>query len=298
MVEPIDSAIKTPSTSFSKIKDYAAFSKLRLSSLVVFSALLTYFLGTKDAQLSEILALFFGGFLVTSASNGMNQIIEKDLDALMVRTQDRPLPTGRMSVVEAWVLASVMGISGIAILWFALNPICGILGILALFSYVVLYTSLKRISPISVFVGAFPGAIPPMLGYIAATGTFGLIPGVLFLIQFIWQFPHFWAIAWKLDEQYTLAGFKMLPTKNGKNHFTAGLMVIYCMFLIPASILPTIYMISGYYAAGIAVIASLWFLYKAIVLYKSLDDKDATKLMFASFVYLPVVLIGYLIDKL
>lgn len=298
MTEPIESAIKTPTTSFLKIKDYAAFSKLRLSSLVVFSALLTYFLGTEDAQLTEILALFFGGFLVTSASNGMNQIIEKDLDALMSRTQNRPLPSGRMSVTEAWILASIMGVSGIIILWFALNPICGILGILALFSYVALYTPLKRISPISVFVGAFPGAIPPMLGYIAATGTFGLIPGVLFLIQFIWQFPHFWAIAWKLDDQYKLAGFKMLPTKDGKNHFTAGLMVIYCLFLIPASVLPTLYGISGNIAGAIALIAGIWFLYLALKLYNSLDDKDATKLMFASFVYLPVVLIGYLIDKL
>jgi len=196
---------------------YAEFFKLRLSMLVVFSAVLGFFIAAgSDFSWSLLLFLVVGGFLVTGSSNGFNQIIEKDLDILMERTKGRPLPTGRMNALEGYIVASISGAAGIAILWYGLNPLSGILGALALFIYVMLYTPMKRISPFAVFVGAFPGAIPPMLGWVAFNGSFGLEAGILFAIQFIWQFPHFWAIAWKADEDYSRAGFKLLPSAGGK----------------------------------------------------------------------------------
>lgn len=286
------------SLTASKLKDYAQFSKLRLSSLVVFSAFITYWFGAIFINWKEVLFLVVGGFLVTAASNGINQILERDLDALMKRTSDRPIPANRMSVTEGMWLALIMGVSGIAILYFGLNQYAGILGALALVLYTALYTPLKRITPFAVFVGAFPGAIPPMLGYVAATGEFGLIPGILFIVQFVWQFPHFWAIAWKLDDDYALGGFRLLPSKGGKDKASAFQIVVYSLFLIPVSLLPLLFGFMDYFAGMVSIVMGLWMLTKAIRLYNSNDDKDATKLMFASFIYLPVVQLAWVADKL
>jgi protoheme IX farnesyltransferase len=280
-----------------KISDYAQLTKLRLASLVVFSALTGYFFAVDvaNANVLHILWLIIGGFLVTGSSNAFNQIIERDLDKLMNRTADRPIPDGRMEIGEAMVVAILTGIIGLFILWFGLNPLSGILGGLALFSYVAIYTPLKRVGPIAVFVGAFPGAIPPMLGYVAATGDFGLIPGVLFATQFMWQFPHFWAIAWKANDDYSKAGFKLLPSAQGKGQISAMYILLYSIFLIPISLTPIIFTEMDFLRMVLVSIAGIVFAWYALVLYRKRTDEAALKLMFASFVYLPVIQLLYLI---
>jgi protoheme IX farnesyltransferase len=198
----------------SKFSDIVQFTKFRLASLVVLSAALCYLFGAKEINSDSLVMLIIGGFFVTAASNGFNQIIEKDLDKLMNRTSNRPLPDGRMSLTEAYIISITFGVVGLAILYIWLGLACFLLGLFALASYTFIYTPLKQKTPFAVFVGAFPGAIPPLLGYVAATGRFDIAAWLVFGIQFLWQFPHFWAIAWVLDDDYKKAGFKMLPSKK------------------------------------------------------------------------------------
>ncbi|MEQ9186232.1 MAG: heme o synthase [Cryomorphaceae bacterium] len=280
-----------------KITDYAQLTKMRLASLVVFSALTGYFFALDVAETVwiDILYLIIGGFMVTGSSNAFNQIIERDLDKLMKRTADRPIPDGRMESSEAFMLACLLGVVGVAILWFGLNPLSGLLGTLALILYVAVYTPLKRKGPIAVFVGAFPGAIPPMLGYVAATNDFGLIPGVLFATQFIWQFPHFWAIAWKADDDYTRAGFRLMPSASGKSSTSAFYILIYTIFLVPISLFPIIFTTGSAFVMFLVALTGLGFTWYAIRLFYLKSDSAALKLMFASFVYLPIVQLLYLI---
>lgn len=281
----------------SKVLDYAQLTKFRLASLVVFSALTGYFFALDLGQINwiQISILIVGGFMVTGSSNAFNQIIERDLDKLMNRTSDRPLPDGRLEINEAFWIASFLGVAGVALLWIGLNPLSGILGLLALFLYVAVYTPLKRVGPIAVFVGAFPGAIPPMLGYVAATNEFGLIPGVLFATQFIWQFPHFWAIAWKADSDYSKAGFKLLPSSTGKSKMTSFYILVYSLFLIPISLFPILFTsMNSFVLVSIAIVGAA-FAFFAVRLYQQGTDKAALNLMLASFVYLPIVQLLYLI---
>lgn len=280
-----------------KLKAYAAFFKLRLASLVVFSAIMGYFIAADTIYWLDLIYLSVGGFLVTGASNGFNQIIEKDLDKLMTRTQDRPLVTDKMTVNEAYIVASISAFVGIAMLWISLNPLSGILGALALFLYVAIYTPLKQITSWAVFVGAFPGAIPPMLGWVAYTGEFGLEPGLLFALQFMWQFPHFWAIAWKVNDDYAKAGFHLLPSNGGKDLTSAFMILLYCLFMIMVSALPTFFGFTGNVALVLTLLAGILMLWPSIKLFQKKSDKDATKVMFASFIYVPIVLIAWLIDK-
>lgn len=279
-----------------KLKDYAAFSKLRLASLVVFSALCGYLMAADNTNWKDLILLLIGGFFVTGSSNGFNQIIERKPDALMKRTQNRPLPQNRMSVQEAMIVASVMGLLGV-ILLYLINPLSALLGAIAVLLYTAVYTPLKKETPFAVFIGAFPGAIPPMLGYIAVTGALDLEAWILFAVQFMWQFPHFWAIAWKLDDDYKLAGFKMLPSGN-RDKSSAYLILVYTLMMIPASLLPLFFGLSGYISGGVILIAGIGFLILAIKLFKTLSLPDASRLMFASFIYLPVVQVAMLIDKL
>lgn len=244
----------------------------------------------------DLILLLVGGFFVTGSSNGFNQIIERKPDALMKRTQNRPLPQNRMSLQEAVIVASVMGLLGV-ILLYLINPLSALLGAIALFLYTAVYTPLKKETPFAVFIGAFPGAIPPMLGYIAFTGALDLEAWILFAVQFMWQFPHFWAIAWKLDDDYKLAGFKMLPSGN-RDKSSAYLILVYTLMMIPASLLPLFFGLSGYISGGVILIAGIGFLVLAIKLFKTLSLPDASRLMFASFIYLPVVQVAMLIDKL
>lgn len=275
------------------IKDLAVLLKLRLTFLVVVSSGVGYAIGATAFSWVDFGLLSLSGFLVAGAANAFNQVIERDLDSQMKRTMKRPLAMGRMSTITGLIVGSISSILGLFILYLALNPLSAILGLLAIFSYAALYTPLKRVSSWAVFVGAFPGAIPPMLGYVAATGKFDLFAGLLFAVQFIWQFPHFWAIAWVLDDDYKQAGFRLLPSPGGRNRQSAFINLVYNLFLIPVSLTPWAFgltsVTSAYWAVGLSVL----FAVPAFQLYKSLKVAHAKVLMFASFFYLPAMLLVY-----
>jgi len=282
-----------------KLADLNQLVKLRLTFLVVFSSVVTYLTAASGAiNWLEVAMLSLGGFLVTGASNGINQVIEKDFDKLMLRTANRPVATNRMSVMQASIISLSMGISGVLIISTFLNPLCGWLALGALLSYAFIYTPLKRITPVSVLVGAFPGAIPTLLGYVAVTGKIDIVALILFGVQFFWQFPHFWSIAWILDEDYKRAGFKMLPSNPGRDKGTAFQTLTFSLVLIPIGMLPYQYGVSGIVSAFIGAFGGLMLSYYSYKLFRSCEMADAKKLMFASFVYLPMVQLAYLIDKI
>lgn len=283
-----------------KFKDVMELTKFRLSFLVVFSAVMAYLIALPNLNVLwyNIVFLSLGGFLVTASSNTINQIIEKDIDKLMERTKNRPLPTGRMKLVEAYLIAGFSGVAGIFILGFFFNPISGLLGALALISYAFIYTPFKKISPTAVFIGAVPGSIPLLIGWTAATGSIGIGGVILFLIQFFWQIPHFWAIAWLLNDDYKKAGYFLLPSSNGKNRITALQNIPYLICLIGVGTLPFIFGITGKISFIISIVAGLFFLIQGIQLATDLTDKSARKLMFASFAYIPIVFIAYVLDKI
>src|SRR5690554_4324979 len=291
------SIAKSKSTAMHKVRDIGLLTKVRLALVVVISAVAGYFMGPGEFSLIQLMLLIVGGFLVTGASNAFNQAIEHNLDRLMDRTRERPIPAGRMSIGESIAIASVFAIAGIVCLAM-INWLSAVLGFLALFVYVAVYTPLKQITPWAVFVGAFPGAIPPMLGYIAASGSFGLEPGILFVVQFIWQFPHFWAIAWVVDEDYSKAGFSLLPSTGRKDKSSAFQILLYSLFLIPASLLPWMFEMTGNWSAVPVVMLGVAFAYLAFRLMRTCERRDARILMFASFIYLPLVQLLYVIDKI
>lgn len=275
---------------------YMDFVKFRLSALVILSALSGYlFVGASDKL--EILYLMLGGFLVTAASNGSNQIWERELDKLMNRTGKRPLPQGDMSVREGIIIVALCLLSGSWMLH-QLNLASMVLGLFAFVSYVFIYTPMKRISTWAVFIGAFPGAIPPMLGAVAGSDSFGLVPGVLFFVQFVWQFPHFWAIAWVVFDDYKQAGFHLLPSKGGKNKASAFQIAAYSLALIPFSLLPWLMGWCGNITFIVAGVMSILFFLQAYKLMLSLEVKDAKRLMFASFIYLPIIQFLYVFDRI
>ena len=278
-----------------KVGCYAQLFKLKLTSFVVISAVFGYLIGATTYNFTEIIYLIIGGFLITCSSNAFNQVIEKNYDKLMDRTKNRPLPLNKLTSKETIWVSSIIGIIGIAILWM-LNPLTGILGALAIFMYVALYTPLKRVSTISVFVGAFPGAFPPMLGWVAATGSFSLEAGILFAMQFIWQFPHFWAIAWKVNDQYTKAGFKMLPFGK-KNKTTATIILISSVSLMAASFMPEFFNITGGISTIVLLALSALMVYPSIRLLQTLNDKYALRIMLMSYLYLILSLTIILIDR-
>jgi protoheme IX farnesyltransferase len=278
-----------------KLKSYLIFTKFRLSSLVILSALSGYlFAGGKDGSI--LTCLMIGGLLVTAASNGANQIWERDLDKLMKRTEKRPIPMDLMSVTEAFIVVICCLVFGTGLL-FLINFYSALLGLAAFISYVFIYTPLKRITPWAVFVGAFPGAIPPMLGAIAHTNDFGLLPGVLFFVQFVWQFPHFWAIAWVVFDDYKAGGFSLLPAADGRSKASAFQIMVYSLALIPFSLLPWLLGWTGTVTLIVATLCSTMFFIYAYKLYHSCETADARKLMFASFVYLPIIQFVYVFDK-
>ncbi len=267
---------------------------------MVFAAVLGYLFADYNPEhlWTDLFCLTLGGFLVTGASNGINQIIERELDAKMNRTNNRPLPTGGMGVNEAWAVAFLSGLTGVALLYFGLGFLSALLGLLALISYAFIYTPLKQVTSFAVFVGAFPGAIPPMLGWVAATGRFGVEAGILFAVQFIWQFPHFWAIAWVLDDDYNQGGFRLLPSAGGRDKSSAFQILMYTLFTLPVGLLPWAFHLTGTLSLIVALLAGAGFCYYAFRLYFTCAIADAKKLMFASFIYLPVVQLIYVIDKL
>jgi len=282
-----------------KVQDYNQLMKTRLTMLVVFSAAMTYLTAASGHSFNwfDLFILSIGGWLVVGASNGINQIIEKNYDVLMVRTANRPVATNRMSVNEAAIASFIMGIAGVMLMGLYLNQLTSLLSLASLILYAFVYTPLKRVSPISVFVGAFPGALPVLLGWTAYSGSITSEAIILFGVQFFWQFPHFWSIAWILDEDYKRAGFKMLPS-YGKDKKTALQTLAFTLMLIPIGFLPTQEGFMGLTAGIIAIAGGLMLTWYAYKLYKTCDNKDARKLMFASFLYLPVVQIAYLLDKI
>lgn len=288
-------AVSEKQNSGGRVKAYVSFTKLKLSISVVLSALTGYlFMGGNDAL--EITLLILGGTLVTGASNGSNQIWERKFDGMMKRTANRPIPTGVMSLTEAYLAAIIMLLIGEAML-LAINPRTALLGFISYVIYVFVYTPMKRVSPWAVFVGAFPGAMSPLIGAVAASNAFGLIPGILFFVQFVWQFPHFWAIAWVSFEDYKKGGYSLLPSKSGKSKQSAYIIVVYSFFLIPFTLLPWLMGLTGTATLVIGSIISIAFFYLSLRLLKTCEDKAARTLMFASFFYLPVVQFLYVFDK-
>lgn len=281
-----------------KLRALYDITKFRLSATVVFSGAFGYILASDTIDWLKLVLFCIAAFSTTAAANVINQIIEKDLDIHMKRTQDRPLPSGRLSVKEAalfgWGLASI----AMYILFYEFNSRAGLLALLSMVLYGFVYTPLKRVGPVAVAVGALPGAFPPMIGWIAASNHFGLEPGILFAIQFFWQFPHFWAIAWVLDEDYSKAGFKLLPSKGGQNQSSAIQIMIYTVFLLPLCWVPHYMGMTGINSAIVATICGALFLAQTFYLIRKVDRKAALQLMFGSFIYLPVVQIAYLLDKL
>jgi protoheme IX farnesyltransferase len=281
-----------------KARDYNMLFKIGLTNFVVFSSVIGYMVGADKITLLPVIMIALGGYLITGAANAINQIIEKDIDKLMERTANRPLPTQRMSVLEASLTAGITAISGILLITLYFNTTAGLLAALSLISYAFLYTPLKRISSIAVFVGAIPGALPPIIGYVAATTHLNQFALLLFLIQFIWQFPHFWAIAWMKYDDYNKAGIMLLPSKGGKNKNTALMCVIYVIALIIAGFLPFAFSQIGLIGTIILSITGIIFLIPAVKLYFTQENKDAKQLMFASLIYLPVSLFVILFDKI
>ncbi len=283
-------------------EDFREITKARLAVSVVFSSLAGYLLGFSTQnpfQWSVLIMLAIGGYCMVGASNAFNQIIEKDLDAMMDRTKNRPVASGRMSVNTAFAIALTLTVVGLVILY-NINPKTAMFGAISIFLYTSIYTPLKTKTPLSVFVGAFPGAIPFMLGWVAATDQFGIEAGTLFLIQFFWQFPHFWAIGWFLFDDYKKAGFFMLPTGK-KDKATATQIILYTIWLIAASVLPAF----GYtgqlfitpITAVVVALLGIWMLVYAVKLYKSKEAKAARTLMLVSVSYITLLQIIYIADK-
>jgi len=290
----------TIKVSFSAIfSDFKQLTKVGLSLSVVFSSLAGYLLAVDEIQYSILLLLALGGYLMVGASNAFNQIIEKDTDALMKRTMNRPLPTGRMHVSMALVIAISFTILGLAILY-SINPKSALFGAISIFLYTSVYTPLKSITPLSVFVGAIPGAIPFMLGWVAATDDFSIEPGMLFLIQFFWQFPHFWAIAWLQYDEYKKAGFNLMPMGQ-KNKKAVIQIIIYTVCLIVVSVIPVLKMTGSFYiypiTAVILVFLGSTMLFYAVKLYKKQTNKEARQLMLSSVLYITLIQVIYVVDK-
>jgi heme o synthase len=283
--------------AIAKAKAFSEMLKFRLSLLVAFSCAFGFVLASPTVQWSKLLMLFIGGFLLSGASIVINQIKEKEFDKVMTRTMNRPLPTERVTVQEAMTFGAICFTIAIIILYYFTNPITTGLSILSMILYSFVYTPLKRVGPIAVFVGAIPGALPPLLGWTAATGTITYEALIIFGIQFIWQFPHFWAIAWVADDDYKKAGFKLLPSGGAKDLNTAIQIMIYTMFLIPFGLLPAFFGITGMNSAIVVTVCGVLFFSQTFSLMRSGDRRSALKIMFGSFLYLPIVQIAYLLDK-
>ncbi len=273
-----------------KIKDYLQLIKLRLTMLVVFSAGMGYLFALSDSiNWGHMSLLLLSGFLITGSANGINQIIEKDIDKLMTRTAGRPVAAGRLSSFEAGVVTAIMGVFGVAVLSVYINSIAALLGLFSLLAYAFVYTPLKRHTPFAVLAGAFPGAMPPIIGYTALTGSIDIACMVLFAIQFVWQFPHFWSIAWILDEDYKKAGIYLLPGDGKKTKKNAGFVFLSTILLLPFASLPLILgIVNGFFGAAI-ILASLGFLFLAYKVYQDCSQEAAKQLMFGSITFLPLV---------
>jgi len=290
---------KWPMLIIARVRDYSQLLKPNLSFMVVFSSVIGYLLAPNVTfAWDKVLILFIGGILVTCGANTINQIIERDGDALMKRTMNRPLPDGRISVAEAWIVAITSGAAGVSILTYFFNPVAGALSLLSLLLYAFAYTPMKRVHPVAVLIGAIPGAFPPLLGWVAATGSLGIGGWILFLIQFFWQFPHYWAIGWVGYDEYKKAGISMLPSQERTSRFTGLQCMFYSLVLIPMALMPRVVGLSGNIGMMVAIACGIMYFAASIVFYKNNDHKSARRVMFSSFIYLPIVLLALLFDKM
>jgi heme o synthase len=283
-----------------KVKDYLQLIKPSLSIMVVFSAVICYLLAPKVVEYDWIMIglLFLGGMLVTGSANAINQVTERDTDALMRRTATRPVAAGRMSVQEGWAFAIICGVLGTFILGYFFNWLSAGLAAFSLFLYAFVYTPLKKVSAISVLVGAFPGALPCLIGWAAGDDKLSLGGWVLFAIQFLWQFPHFWAIAWVAHGDYTKAGFKLLPKEEGPTKGTALQTIVYALLLVPVCFIPYYIGMTGQVSLVIVTLVNLFLVVQCIRLYRENNAKAARRVMFSSYLHLPVVLLALLSDKI
>lgn len=282
----------------SRVKDYFMMMKFTLTFLVVFSCVVAYLLVPGvEFDLIKVLLLFTGGILVSGSANTINQILEKDTDKLMARTAVRPLPSGRLSVSEASVVAVVTGAAGLAILGLGFNWLSAGVSLVSLVLYGFVYTPWKKWNSLAVLVGAVPGALPPLIGWAAGANDLSEGGWSLFAIQFLWQFPHFWAIAWVAHTDYTRAGFKLMPSDKGPGKMIALQSAMYAMLLIPAGVAPYLLGLTGRFSALVAILIGGFYLYRAVMLYRKCDVPSARKLMFGSYIYLAVILLGLLFDK-
>lgn len=293
-----------------KIKDYLLLMKPSLSIMVVFSSVMSFMLtpGIKEYTSDSerwwyVLMLFVGGMLVTGSANAINQVSEKDTDAMMKRTAKRPVAAGRMSVTEGWAFAIITGIAGVFILGHFFNGLTAGLAAFSLFLYAFIYTPLKKINSIAVLVGAIPGALPCLIGWAAGNNDLAMGGWILFAFQFFWQFPHFWAIAWVAHKDYSAAGFKLLPSEKGPTKFTAMQTVLYSLLMIPVTVAPyytgmcSYADVKGIIGLSLVLLSNIFLLYRCISLYKNMDVSAARKVMFGSYIYLPVVMLAWLLSK-
>jgi heme o synthase len=293
------------STSFAlatKVKDYFQLIKFTLSFMVVFSTVVCFLIAPNElyyvrSKIISVLLLFAGGMLITGSANAINQVLEKDTDAIMQRTAKRPVASGRMSVAEASGFAAIAGLLGVFILCYWFNYQSALIGLFSLFLYGFIYTPLKKVNSIAVLVGAIPGALPCMIGWVAATGKLDAGAWIVFGIQFLWQFPHFWAIAWLAHSDYTKAGFKLLPGAKGPTRFTALQTVVYSSLMIPFGFLPYYMGIAGLTSLWIILVCNIWMVLVSIRLFLKMDAPSARWVMFSSYFYLMIVLLALFANR-
>lgn len=306
-MEQSDNKTIADSRSFalaSKVKDYFQLIKFTLSFMVVFSTVVCFLIAPYEKAgftlptLVLVLLLFVAGLCITGSANTINQVLEKDTDALMKRTASRPIASGRMSVREGYIFAFITGAVGVGMMWYFFNMSSALVGLASLFIYGFIYTPLKKVSSIAVLVGALPGALPCLIGWVAATDDFGIGGWVVFGIQFLWQFPHFWAIAWIAHEDYSKAGFKLLPSDKGPTKFTALQTIMYSAMMIPVGVLPYYFGISGATSMWIVLGCNLSMLYLSVMLFLKMDKKSARMVMFGSYFYLMIVFLALWADKI
>jgi protoheme IX farnesyltransferase len=283
-----------------KVRDYMMLIKFSLSFMVVFSAVISYLLAPKVVvyDWAMIIWLFVGGMLVTGSANAVNQVVERDTDALMKRTAKRPVAAGRMSVTEGWAFAIITLVAGLLILGYFFNLLSAVVALVSWFIYAFMYTPLKKVSAVAVLLGAVPGALPCLIGWAAGQDELSAGGWVLFAIQFFWQFPHFWAIAWIAHQDYSKAGFKLMPSVEGPGKYSAIQSIIYSLVLIPVGTLPYLTGMSGMVSFWIVLVANILMTWQSIRLYREMEVKAARRVMFSSYIYLPIVLLALLADKL
>ena len=288
-----------------KVKDYMMLIKFSLSFMVVFSSVISYLLAPKVVEYDwvMILLLFAGGMMVTGSANAINQVVEKDTDAQMKRTASRPVASGRMTVTEGWAFAIITGAAGVWILGHYFNWLSAGLAAFSLFLYAFIYTPLKKVNSIAVLVGAVPGALPCLIGWTAGDDQLSTGGWILFALQFFWQFPHFWAIAWVAHKDYSSVGFKLLPAEKGPTKFTAMQSIVYAVLMLPTCILPYIINLTQYKTTagmisfGLVILANIFLVGQCVRLYREMDVKAARRVMFSSYIYLPVVFLALLASK-